>query len=69
MERKIIYSQLYNLVCEVYGETKNLLKKLKEEWIKESPDPILELTDEFQISETSWEKDLNSKGKANNRNS
>lgn|GEM_PF-3288481 len=69
MERKIIYSQLYNLVCGVYGETKNLLKKLKEEWVKESPDPILKLTDEFQISETSWEKDLNSKGKANNRNS
>jgi Zn-dependent peptidase ImmA (M78 family) len=29
-----------------------LKEKLREEWVKESPDPIPDLAEEFQVSET-----------------
>ncbi|KPV62602.1 MAG: hypothetical protein AOA65_1729 [Candidatus Bathyarchaeota archaeon BA1] len=31
---------------------------LREEWVKESPDPILELAEEFQVSENFMRKRL-----------
>jgi Zn-dependent peptidase ImmA (M78 family) len=35
-----------------------LNEKLKEEWVKESPDPIPELAEEFQVSENFMRKRL-----------
>jgi len=35
-----------------------LNEKLKEEWIKDSPDPIPELAEEFQVSENFMRKRL-----------
>ena len=37
-------------------------EKLKEEWIKDSPDPIPELAEEFQVSENFMRKSLKFKG-------
>jgi len=39
-----------------------LNEKLKEEWIKDSPDPIPELAEEFQVSENFMRKSLKFKG-------
>jgi Zn-dependent peptidase ImmA (M78 family) len=36
-----------------------LSEKLKEEWVKESPDPVPELAEEFQVSENFMRKRLN----------
>jgi Zn-dependent peptidase ImmA (M78 family) len=33
-----------------------LNEKLREEWVKESPDPIPELAEEFQVSENFMRK-------------
>jgi Zn-dependent peptidase ImmA (M78 family) len=41
--------------CLLIPENK-LNKKLKEEWVKESPDPIPELAEEFQVSENFMRK-------------
>jgi Zn-dependent peptidase ImmA (M78 family) len=35
-----------------------LEEKLKEEWVQESPDPVLELAEEFQVSENFMKKRL-----------
>jgi Zn-dependent peptidase ImmA (M78 family) len=35
-----------------------LNEKLKEEWVQESPDPIPELAEEFQVSENFMKKRL-----------
>jgi len=39
-----------------------LNEKLEEEWVKESPDPIPELAEEFQVSENFLRKRLKFKG-------
>jgi Zn-dependent peptidase ImmA (M78 family) len=41
-----------------------LNEKLKEEWVKESPDPIPELAEEFQVSENFMKKRLKLKIKS-----
>jgi Zn-dependent peptidase ImmA (M78 family) len=44
-----------------------LNEKLKEEWVKESLDPIPELAEEFQVSENFMRKRLKLSGSSNNQ--
>jgi len=43
-----------------------LNEKLKEEWVRESPDPVPELAEEFQVSENFMRKRLKFKGTLDN---
>jgi len=58
MERKAEVFAAYFLIPE-----EKLDKILKEEWVKNSPDPIPELAEEFRVSENFMKKRLEFQGR------